>query len=199
MFSAAGYEADDVLATLASRLQGQNQSALIVSGDRDLLQLVGAGTAVLFVGGRGKAHVHYDTASRVEQRFGVKAQQLPSLAALVGDASDNLPGVPGIGPKIGATLVNRYGDVPGILRNLDAIEPARVREALAQHREQLLLNEELTRLCTDVPLGNGPSWAPITRRLIERLRVMFETLEFQSLLARLDQIQVVDDAGIQNR
>ena len=197
-FSAAGFEADDVLATLAAELGpgGQpgdpGQPVCIVSGDRDLLQLAGPGVEILFVGQRGRAHVRYDAAA-VEARFGVPPARLPSYVALVGDPSDEIPGLPGVGAKIAARWVREHGmvdGVAGILAELDALAPARLRPVVAAHAQQLRVNEQLARLRTDVPLAPGPRHAALDEAARTRLRALFARLEFRSLLPRLDDLPV---------
>lgn len=186
LWSVPGFEADDVLATLASELESHHD-VLIVSGDRDLFQTVGPRTRVLFVGRRGKDHVLYDEA-RVQERFGLSPRSLPSLVALTGDASDALPGVPGVGVKTAASWIARYGDVAGLLAHLDEAKPARLREAVRERVEQLRLNEELARLRRDVPLDAGPRFAALDAAALGRLRACFEELELASLTARLDAL-----------
>jgi DNA polymerase-1 len=189
-FVAPGFEGDDVLATLARELQASGQSVLIVSGDRDILQTVTESCSVLFVGARGQKHVRFDPA-RVEERFGVKPSQLPSLTALIGDSSDNLPGVPGIGKSTGAKLIARFGDAAGLLEHLDEVTPDRTRASLAERRAQILETAELARLRDDVPLPEGPRAAPISPEALTRVRALFEELEFTSLLARLDALEAL--------
>jgi DNA polymerase I len=186
-FCVPGFEADDVLATLAGRLHSQEKSVLIVSGDRDMLQLVNERAQVWFAGARGKEAMLFDPAAIVE-RFGLGPEKLPSYAALVGDASDNLVGAPGIGPKTAARLILEHGSVSALLERLEAIQPEKVREALRGSAERLRLNEELTRLRADVPLEAGPLVQPLGAEARERLRLLFEALEFKSLIPRLDVI-----------
>jgi DNA polymerase I len=182
-FVVPGFEADDVLATLAHETEEAN---VVVSGDRDLLQTVSAKTSVIFVGRRGEQHERYDEA-RVRARFGVSPAELASLIALMGDPSDALPRVPGVGQKTAAAWIRAYGDVAGLLAHLDAAEPARLRAPLRERAAQVALNETLARLRTDVPLGEGPRWAPVDSAALDRLRPIFAELEFVSLLARLDR------------
>lgn len=197
-FSATGFEADDVLATLVAELgpNGAPRAAgppvCIVSGDRDLLQLAAPGVEILFVGQRGRAHVRYDAAA-VEARFGVPPSQLPSYVALVGDPSDEIPGLPGVGAKIAARWVREHagaGGVSGILAQVDALAPARLRPLVAAHADQLRINEQLARLRTDVPLGPGPRHACFDEAARARLRALFTQLEFRSLLPRLDDLRL---------
>lgn len=189
VWCAPGYEADDVLATLAARLRAENQPVLIVSGDRDLLQVVDEQTAIWFVGARGKDARLFDLAA-VEERFGVPPQRLPSWTALVGDASDNLEGAPGVGPRTATQLVGQYATVEGILANLDGIASARVRESLRENAPRLRLNEELARLRRDVPLEPGALAAPLTESSRARLSSTFEALEFKSLISRLAALKL---------
>jgi DNA polymerase-1 len=180
---AAGYEADDVLATLARTAVAAGDRALVVSGDRDLLQVVRGGTEVLFVGRRGAEPVVYDEAA-VVRRFGVRPQALPSFVALVGDPSDNVPKVPGIGPRTASLLVERHGDIAGIFAGERELPP-KLRGLVEGRREELLEREDLLRLRTDVPL-EPPLHVAVHAAALARLRPVFEALEFKSLLPRLD-------------
>jgi DNA polymerase-1 len=187
LFCAPGFEADDVLATLCHRLEREEQRSVVVSGDRDLLQLVGPLTNVLFVGARQKAPVLFDEPA-ITARFELPASKLPSYVALVGDSSDNLPGVPGIGARTAAKLVAEHGSIPRLLENLEQLATPKIREALARHREQALLNEELATLRRDVPLADGPLAAPLTASARARLERLFDELEFKSLIGRLESL-----------
>jgi len=187
MFEVPGYEADDVLATLASELRAASLSAIVLSGDRDLLQLAHGSVQVLFLGARGQPGRVYDEAAVLE-RFAVPPRQLPSWAALVGDTSDNLPGTPGVGARTAAKWVQQYGSIPSLLDQLAQLEPARLRPVIEAHAEQLLQNERLATLRIDVPLGAPPHVGPLRPAAIENLRLLFRELEFKSLEARLDSL-----------
>lgn len=192
-FAVPGFEADDILATLARELGAGGQPVCIVTGDRDLLQLARDGVEILFVGQRGRAHVRYDAAA-VEARFGLSPERLPSYVALVGDPSDEIPGVPGVGAKIAARWVREHGDIAGILGNIDALAPAKLRPVIAGRADQLRLSEQLARLRSDVPLGPGPRHTGFDDHARARLRAWFERFEFRSLLARLDALPVAEPA-----
>lgn len=189
-----GFEADDVLASVAALLREQGVPTLVVSGDRDLLQLAHGSVRVHFVGRRGKDAITYDEAA-VVARFGVPPSQLPALTALVGDTSDNLPGVPGIGPSIAKKLLQEHANVAELLTNVQALKPIRVGQLLAQHAEQIRRTEALARLRTDAPLPQPPHLAAPTFAHLQRLRELFEALEFKSLLPRLDKLAAALASG----
>lgn len=186
-FEVPGFEADDILATLAHGLRQRGEAALILSGDRDLLQLAHGGVRVLFVGARGQKPVAYDAAG-VLQRFGVPPERLPQLAALVGDASDNLPGTPGVGPSTAAKWLVAYGSIDRLLAHTEEVTPVRLREGLAAHAAQIRRNHELATLRADVPLPAGPGWGSLSPEGLARVREFFVELEFKSLLPRLDAL-----------
>ena len=185
-FSVRGFEADDLLATLAEQLK-HDAHVVIATGDRDMLQLVDPQVSVLFMGQRGKPATRYDEAA-VFQRFGVSPRVLPLYAALVGDSSDNIPKVKGIGPVAAQKLSLQFGDVHTLLGGLAQIQPARVRALIEAHAEQLRASEHLIRLRHDVPLPDGPRIGALTREAATAVRALFEELEFKSLLPRLDAL-----------
>jgi DNA polymerase I len=182
-----GFEADDVLATLAERARTRPGGALVVSGDRDLLQLAHGAVRVHFIGARGMAAVTYDEAV-VTERFGLHPSRLPSYVAMVGDKSDNLPGVPGIGASTASRLFGSFADARELFSRLDSVTPERLRGLLKAHEPAILKNEALARLRLDVPLPENSEPKVPTSDDFGRLRREFETLEFKSLLARIDAL-----------
>jgi len=186
-FVAPGFEADDVLATLAAELSAAGTRARVVSGDHDLFQVVDQRVDVLFVGARAQPPKLYDLAA-VTARYGLRPDQLPTLAALVGDATDNLPKVAGVGERTAQALVARFGDAVSLLAHLDEVTPLRVRTALGAAAAQLRETEELARLRRDVPLPEGPRHAPIDREHLLQTRALFEELEFKSLAKRVERL-----------
>jgi DNA polymerase-1 len=179
--------ADDILATLSRRARELAEPALVVSGDRDLLQLAREPVRVHFIGKRGQKAVTYGE-PEVRERFGIGAERLPTWTALIGDTSDNLPGVPGIGPTTARALLTQYPDAAALLSGLDEIRSTRTRELLRAHAQQILRVERLARLRDDVPLvANADAWR---KPSFAELRVRFEELEFKSLLPRLDKLSV---------
>ncbi|HVY27803.1 MAG TPA: 5'-3' exonuclease H3TH domain-containing protein [Polyangiaceae bacterium] len=184
-----GFEADDVLASVAARLRAEARPTLVVSGDRDLLQTAFGSVRVHFVGARGKDAVDYDEAAVVE-RFGVPPWRLPALVALLGDTSDNLPGVPGIGPATAKRLLQSRADVEELLRDAPAIG-GRVGELLLAHAEQIRATAQLATLRTDAALPQPPYLASANEQQLTALRGLFEALEFKSLLPRLDKLRAL--------
>lgn len=186
-FAVPGFEADDVLATLASELENAGTPALIVTGDRDLLQLVSESVQVLFVGQRGKPPTRYDRLAAVA-RFGITPERLPVYVSLVGDVSDNVPKVKGIGPVAAQKIAAEFASMDALFAGLERVEGERVRALLRTHEQQLRASELLVRLRRDVPLPAGERHRPLTTASIERTRALFEELEFQSLIARLSKL-----------
>jgi DNA polymerase-1 len=183
MFSVPGFEADDVLATLAARFGARGDHVIIVSGDRDLLQTVDDRCEVLFVGQRGKPPIRYDRAA-VEKRFGIPPDRLPGYVALVGDSSDNIPKVKGIGGATASRLMHKHATIEALLSGLPSIDSDRTRALLSEHAAQLRASEQLVRLRRDVPL---PAIEPcaLTSEARARTQSLFEAWEIKSLVPRL--------------
>src|SRR5438552_93405 len=147
----AGFEADDILATLATQGRDRGDDILIVSGDRDVYQLVEDPHIKVLYNRRGVSdYALYDEAG-IKERTGVTPPDYPQYAALRGDPSDNLPGVPGVGEKTAAKLINDYGDLDGIFANLDKLTP-KLRENIAAHQARVRKNAEATPLIRTVPI-----------------------------------------------
>ncbi|HTU64057.1 MAG TPA: 5'-3' exonuclease H3TH domain-containing protein [Polyangiales bacterium] len=187
VFGVSGFEADDVIATLARGFAGDGEHVCVISGDRDLFQVVREHVHVLFIGRRGQPHVLYDEAA-IAQRFALRPEQLPSFVALVGDTADNIPGVHGIGDKTAQKLIAQFGTASALLDGLEQVKSSAVRAALSQATERIRQNESLARLHSDVPLPKGARYSAFTADAKAALRAFFEELEFQSLLPRLDKL-----------
>ncbi len=180
LLEAPGFEADDVIATLVERAPADTE-VVIVSTDRDLMQLV-SGRVTMVDGIRDR---RYDPAG-VADRFGVPPEKILDLRALVGDTSDNIPGVKGIGEKTAAKLLDQYGDLDNLLAHAGEVKGKRAREALAEHADDARLSKRLSTLRTDVPLPFEPAAAPAPAPDRERLRGLYTRLEFTRLLEALD-------------
>ena len=188
-FAVPGFEADDVLATIAVELAALGKPVRIVTGDRDLFQIVRERIDVMFVGARarGRKPVIYDRQA-VERRYGLRPDQLPSRTALAGDVTDNLPKVAGLGERGAEALIRSFGDVQSMLSQLSTVTPTRLREALERATDQIRSTESLARLRLDVPLPEGPRYAAVDPSRLPALRELFLELEFKSLVPRLDGI-----------
>src|SRR5688572_4969761 len=143
--AAPGFEADDVIATLARQAVEGGRKVVVVSGDKDLLQLVTDDVLVLSPGREGAPSILYD-ARGVEERFGVPPARVVDVLALVGDAVDNVPGVPGIGDKGARDLVREFGSLESVLENADKVKRNAYREGLLKHREDAVLSKRLVTL-----------------------------------------------------
>ncbi len=189
---AEGYEADDVIATLATRLSTEGHEVVIVTGDRDAYQLVHDPLVKVLYNRRGVTdYVLYDEAG-IEERTGVRPALYPFLAALRGDPSDNLPGVPGVGEKTAAKLVNTYGDVDTLYTHLEE-QTAKLKASLAEHEAQVRLNLQLTPLVRDVALTCVPEDLVLGRSHREEMRSLFDLLEIRGprdrIFKQLDRLE----------
>ncbi|HSH85071.1 MAG TPA: 5'-3' exonuclease H3TH domain-containing protein [Guyparkeria sp.] len=161
----AGFEADDVIGTLVGRLRSRERAVTIVTGDKDLAQLLGPDDR-WYNPMRGAVMAYGD----VERRFGVRPTQIADWLALAGDASDNIPGVPGIGPRTAARLLRKHDSIDGIYENLSAVYgmkfrgAPRVQRQLQENEEQVRLSRQLTEIVCDLPLAQTPTpWQGIDR------------------------------------
>jgi DNA polymerase I len=179
----AGVEADDVLATLARRAITDGYHAYLVTGDRDAMQLVDEDLTVLYTL-RGISEVAEMTPPAVEDRYGVPPASYVDVAALRGDNSDNLPGVPGVGDKTAAKLVRQFGDIDGIYAHLDEVAGKKVPAMLAEHRAQVEVNRRVMRLRDDVALEVDPVRLRLGSIDVAAVRELFGTLEFRALYDR---------------
>ena len=181
---APGFEADDVLATLATEADREGLDTAVVTGDRDAFQLVADPHVVVLYPQRGMSDpVRYDEAG-IEARTGVRPADYVAYAALRGDTSDNLPGVPGVGEKTAARLIGRYGGIDGLYDHLGEQTP-KLRESLEAAEARVRLNCELMELRRDLDLGVSVADLDVTPAEPAEIRRLFEFLEFNSLLDRL--------------
>src|SRR5262245_22231986 len=181
----AGYEADDIIATLVERAKARGDDVVIVTGDRDTYQLVEDPHVKVLYNRRGVSdYAFYDEAGILE-RTGVTPALYPQYAALRGDPSDNLPGVPGVGEKTAAKLITTYGGIDGIYEHLDAQTP-KLRASLAENEERVRENARVMVLRRDVPVEVDLDAAVLAPKMAE-VKLLFEFLEFRSLLDRLNE------------
>ncbi len=192
---AVGYEADDVLGTLAAQAVEAGIETVLVTLDNDLLQLVRPGVRVYMYRPYQRDYVLYDEA-KVRERFGFDPRRVVDYKSLVGDTSDNIPGVRGIGEKGAKALITRWGTMEEIYAHLDEVTPPRARAALAAGREEADLSRRLATIVEDVP-GVTLDWERARWGGYDRSRViaLFRELEFRSLLARLPEPAEDDGAA----
>jgi DNA polymerase-1 len=180
-----GYEADDIIGTLATWASDQGADVVMISGDKDLLQLVSP-----------KVHM-WDSMKdevfgpeEVEKRFGVSASQVVEVMGLAGDSSDNIPGVPGIGPKTAQRLIKEFGSIENLLAGLDKVSKERERKRLEAHSEQAIMSRALATIKCDIPLDKD--WQDFELGEADRgdLVNLYRDLEFKKLLQELEEIQI---------
>ncbi len=183
----AGFEADDILATLADQAAAEGLDVLIVTGDRDSFQLVQDPQIKVVYNKRGVSdYAVYDEAGIVE-RTGVTPGKYVQYAAMRGDNSDNLPGVPGVGEKTAAKLINNYGDIDGIYAHLDELTP-KLRENLAANEDQVRINTVVMELLRDVDFeASAGDFMGIEPYDVEEVKKLFDFLEFKTFLPRLEE------------
>ena len=186
-----GFEADDLIATLTTQAEKEGYQVLVVTGDRDSLQLVSDDVTVLYPR-KGVSELTRFTPAAVVEKYGLTPEQYPDFAALRGDPSDNLPGIPGVGEKTASKWITEYGSLQALVDNVDSVR-GKVGDALRANLASVVLNRELTDLVRDVPLAQTPDtlrMQPWDRDQIHRL---FDQLEFRVLRDRLfDTLSAVE-------
>jgi DNA polymerase-1 len=185
-----GYEADDVIGTLATAAAEAGFRVVIVSGDKDFYQLIGPKVALLNPGRGGPAAVEeqWVDESNASERLGVPPERVVDYLALVGDSSDNIPGVRGVGEKTALELIKTYGDLDGILARAPEIPGKRAREALLAHAAEARLSRDLVTIRRDVPVPLDLDALRLRPPDLARLTQLFTELEFRSLIPRLERL-----------
>jgi len=190
IFELGDFEADDVLATLATKAESEGIDAVIVTGDKDMLQLVSDNVKVL---NPHKENSLIDSKA-VKSRFGVEPQQMRDLLAMAGDPSDNVPGIPGIGPKTAASLLNDYGTLEEVLKHIDEIKGQKRRENLAANRELAHLSQDLVTVRRDAPIEVDFEQCKAADYDKPKLINLLKQFEFRSLVNELVEAQERTDA-----
>jgi DNA polymerase-1 len=188
------FEADDILATLSTRASAENYRVLVVSGDRDTIQLIDENVTLLYPSKQGVSELTRYDAAKVYERYGIRPDQYPEVAALVGETSDNLPGVPKVGEKTAVKWLNEFGSLEEILARAEEIS-GKVGESLREHRENAVRNRRLNRLVRDVDLPIELSDLARHGFSAGAVREVFGRLEFRSLLTRVLALQEGDASG----
>src|SRR5438270_3876722 len=170
-----GWEADDVIATLATRADEAGIKTTVVSTDRDAFQLVTDNIALMMTP-RGVSDVQVYTPERVEARLGIPPEKVPDFIALKGDPSDNIPGIPGIGDKTAGQLIAQYGSLEEVIEHVDELTPARAR-AVREHADQARGAQVLATMRTDLELGSDPAELVLSPPDRSTLKEMFRRFE----------------------
>jgi DNA polymerase-1 len=188
VFEIDGFEADDVLGTLSKQADEQGVETIIVTGDNDMLQAVLPRVKTLAPRRTFTDTILYDEEA-VEQKYGIKPEQLADLKALAGDVSDNIPGVPGVGEKTATKLLQQYGSLQGIYDHIAEITPGKLQDTLREYHAQAFRSKELSTIVKDVPIKLDLKTCQVShydRNVVARL---FQELEFINLLPRLPQMK----------
>jgi len=184
IFEMDGFEADDVLGTLSKQSTEHDIETIIVTGDNDILQLITAGVKTLMPRRTFKDTVLYDEQA-VKQKYGIKPSQVIDLKALAGDTSDNIPGVPGIGEKTAAKLIQQYSSIEGIYAHIEQLSPGKVQTTLRQYESRVFQNKELVTIVRDVPVNLNLQNCKVSAYDRSEVVSLFRELEFIKLLPRL--------------
>jgi DNA polymerase-1 len=188
-----GWEADDVIATLATRADEAGIKTCVVSTDRDAFQLVSENVCLMMTP-RGVSEVNVYTPQRVEARYGIRPDQIPDFIGLKGDTSDNIPGIPGIGDKTAAQLVAQYGSLEDVLEHAGELTPAR-RKAVQEHAEQALAAKQLATMHRELDVDCDPAELVLSPPDRSQLQEMFRRFEFRALLNRVDELDAAVPAA----
>ena len=181
----AGYEADDILGTVAKRMAGQGVEVSVVSGDRDLLQLADEKIKIRIPKtSRGTTEVHDYYPEDVKREYQVTPQEFIDVKALMGDSSDNIPGVPSIGEKTATAIIAAYGSIENAYAHLEEIKPPRAKKALEEHYDMAQMSKELATICIDAPVEFSYEDAEVGDLYTPEAYQYMKRLEFKSILTR---------------
>jgi len=180
-----GFEADDLIGTLAKNAEAEGLEALVITGDRDELQLVSGKTSVLITK-KGVSEFELYTPETMLEKYGFGADLFIDYKGLMGDSSDNIPGLPGVGEKTASKLVREFGTIENIIENLDKVMPERIRNIVDEERQTAFMSKRLATIITNVPIDIGFEEMRVREWDIARLKEIYTELEFRSLLKKLD-------------
>jgi DNA polymerase-1 len=191
-----GYEADDVIASIVESAKGADPpiSVMVVTGDRDAYQLVGNGIKIMTTS-RGITDTRVYDRDGVIERYGVPPELIPDFIGLKGDTSDNIPGVPGIGDKTAAELLQRFGSLEGVLEHIDDVSGAKRKQNLAEHADEARVSKQLATAVRDVPVGIDLAQFVATEPDRSQLREVFRRYELREPLRRLEEALGSADAA----
>ncbi|KQB92294.1 DNA polymerase I [Geobacillus sp. PA-3] len=178
------YEADDIIGTLAARAEQEGFEVKIISGDRDLTQLASRHVTV-DITKKGITDIEPYTPETVREKYGLTPEQIVDLKGLMGDKSDNIPGVPGIGEKTAVKLLKQFGTVENVLASIDEVKGEKLKENLRQHRDLALLSKQLASICRDAPVELSLDDIVYEGQDREKVIALFKELGFQSFLEKM--------------
>ena len=188
VYEMQGYEADDVIGTITQKLEAnENLETTIVTVDLDMLQLVTPRTRLMTTRSGVENTVIYDVA-KIDERFGLRPDQMVDYKSLKGDPSDNIPGVPGVGEKTAARLIRDFGDLDTLFARIDEVTPEKLRENLRQHHDQIEMGRELSRIVRDLPVELDLEAARLGDYDRDTVVRLFREYEFRTLIERLPPI-----------
>lgn len=185
------YEADDIIGSYAKIAEKAGLEVIIVSGDKDLTQLASDNITVYYTK-RGVTEIDYYTPEFINEKYGLTPQQIIDMKGLMGDKSDNIPGIPGVGEKTAIKLLAEYETVENVLENIDNISGKKLKERLTEGKEDAILSKKLATIFTDVPVDNKIEDLTFKENR-EKKKELFEKLEFVSFLRKLSQEKSVED------
>ena len=185
------YEADDIIGSYAKIAEKAGLEVIIVSGDKDLTQLASDNITVYYTK-RGVTEIDYYTPEFINEKYGLTPQQIIDMKGLMGDKSDNIPGIPGVGEKTAIKLLTEYETVENVLENIDNISGKKLKERLTEGKEDAILSKKLATIFTDVPVDNKIEDLTFKEDR-EKKKELFEKLEFVSFLRKLSQEKSVED------
>lgn len=191
-YEVEGYEADDIIGTLSRQIEEQGLDTIIVTGDQDTFQLIDEHVWVL-TSRKGFTDTVLYTPETIRERYGIAPSQIPDLKALVGDPSDNIKGVPGVGEKTAAKLIQQFGSVEGILDHLDEVNPPRIREAIAANRDLVLFSKHLATIVRDAPVAVDFEATAVGPFDLSKITAFFREMEFKNLLNRIQTMPWLHD------
>lgn len=191
------FEADDVIGTLAVRAAEAGHNVLILTGDRDIFQLINKRIRVLYTPGGPRPKTTVYGNFEVRERYDLEPAEIVDLKALTGDNSDNIPGVPGVGDKTASKFLKQYGSIEGLYEHIDEISGPKTRQNLINAQEQVLRNRRLVTIRTDLDLNFDPDSCRVVDYDYQEVVTLFNQLEFHSMMRDLPQVEAVDAAGEQ--
>ncbi|GAA3724402.1 DNA polymerase I [Salinicoccus jeotgali] len=185
------YEADDIIGTLSTKADKEGLETIIITGDRDLTQLASDHTTIYYTK-KGISDIDRYTPAFIEELYGLKPEQIIDLKGLMGDKSDNIPGVPGIGEKTALKLLKEHHSVEGVLEHLDEVKGKKLKENLTEYREDALMSKDLATIYKEVPIDFDIGSLKFEQDREEDKYELFKELEFESLLKNMDAAETED-------